>query len=155
MINRLKFLLVFVFLMQSTLVSSEIAFESIEKDSYFIQVGAFRSISNIDKVIVKLSDYNVYLEPYKNLHRVHVVNITKNRLKIVLKKIRRLYPKSFIVKRAIYNDRENSENSELSSSNVEQNSKLFETLQNNIKIIQPNHNILDTNSIIRTRKSFL
>jgi len=155
LINRLKFLLVFVFLMQSTLVSSEIAFESIEKDSYFIQVGAFRSISNIDKVIVKLSDYNVYLEPYKNLHRVHVVNITKNRLKIVLKKIRRLYPKSFIVKRAIYNDRENSENSELSSSNVEQNSKLFETLQNNIKIIQPNHNILDTNSIIRTRKSFL
>jgi len=72
--------------------------DSIGEKSYFIQVGAFKNISNIQKVLDKLSRYEVYLEPYKDMHRIYIVNIFSPSQKKILAKVRKIYPNAFIAK---------------------------------------------------------
>ncbi len=148
---KLKIVLIITLFFVNTLLASEVGFDDIHKDSYFIQVGAFKSISNTNKVIKRLSKYDVYLEPYKDMNRVHVVNVMRSSLKSVLRNIRKSFPNSFVVRRKIYNSNKN----EFSTSSEQVNTKLFKVIPQNVNNIQQNTNILDSKSIIKTRKSFL
>jgi hypothetical protein len=119
------------------LLAVEIGRESIAPESYFIQVGAFKKMSNIQKVKDRLFEYELYLEPYKSFHRIQVVNILASQKREILAEIRKIYPKAFISKRPM----------KKSSTNFNKSYKM-----DNIKFLEPN---LDSNTILKTRKSFL
>ena len=144
------FLIVFFLIVQNT-YAVEIGSESIHSKSYSVQVGAFKNMSNIQKIKEKLFEYEIYLEPYKNLHRVHVVNIITPVLKETLTKIRKIYPKAFISKRPISNSIPMKTKQKI----FDKINKSFKPSGNIIEEIKQYEPSLDSNTILKTRKSFL
>lgn len=144
------FIMVF-FLTVQQVYAIEIGVLSLHSKSYSIQVGAFKNMSNIQKVKDRLLEYEIYLEPYKNMHRVHVVNIETPVLKETLTQIRKIYPKAFISKRPILNTTP-TQTEQKTSAKI---NKSFEPLLNNIEMIEQYEPTLDSNTILKTRKSFL
>ncbi len=131
------------------MIAAEIGLESVSRDSYFIQVGAFKNILNVQDVVDKLSIYDIYLEPYKDMHRIQVVNIFAPNLKKTLFKIRKIYKKAFIAKRPIL------EHTQAKAKSFDKKNKPFIPASNNIQMIQHYAPALDSNTILKTRKSFL
>lgn len=150
--NRISFVFIIFLFVSQNLYAVEIDIQSISKKSYYIQVGAFKSKANIQKVKDKLSKYDIYLEPYKNLQRIQVVNIlTPTQLKKTLVKIRKIFPKAFVVKHPNLNQIKTKKIAEPS----DDFSKSFEPSLQKEKNIQPIKPTLDSNTILKTRKSFL
>ena len=133
----MKVFFIIFFLLVQNVSAIEIGKESISTESYFIQVGAFKNISNIQNVKDKLFEYELYLEAYKGLQRILVVNVLAPVEKETLFEIRKIYPKAFISKRPM----------KKSSTNFTITPKV-----NNIKFFEQT---LDSNTILKTRKSFL
>ncbi|HIP59798.1 MAG TPA: SPOR domain-containing protein [Campylobacterales bacterium] len=133
----MKFFFIIFFLLMQSIEAIEISKESISTDSYYIQVGAFKNMSNIQRVKDRLFEYELYLEPYKGFQRIHIVNVLAPQEKEILVEIRKIYPKAFISKRPMKKP----------STNFNRSHKL-----NNIKLFEQT---LDSNTILKTRKSFL
>jgi hypothetical protein len=138
--------------MTQNIFAIQIDAESIDKESYYIQVGAFKSVSNIQKVQNQLQEYDIYLQTYKNLQRIQIVNIlTKKELKETLAKIRKIFPKAFVAKRP--------NNKDIKTQHVIKSSgnfnKSFEISPKNKEYISPIQPALDSDTILKTRKSFL
>lgn len=140
------------FLIVKSVEAIEIEEQEVQKSNYAIQIGAFKNASNIDKIIENLPEYEIYLEPYKNLHRVQVINIRPFALKESLAQIRKIYPNAFISKRPIANDTPTVE-SEQKTFTI--NNKIVEPSRNKIEKIVPYEEHLDSHTILKTRKSFL
>jgi hypothetical protein len=136
------------FLIVKALYAAQVDARSISKSGYYIQVGAYKKVSSIQKVMGDLEAYDTYLEPYKDLYRVKIVNIlTKEQLKKTLRDIRKVFPKAFVTKRVSFRDKKGyikdiSNKSFKSAHQKNENTKLDESP-------------LDSNSILKTRKSFL
>ena len=124
--------------------------DSIGEKSYFIQVGAFKNISNIQKVSDKLSRYEVYLEPYKDMHRIYIVNIFSPSQKKILAKVRKIYPNAFIAKGPT-----KAKKTILTAKTFTNFNKSLEITPYKPKNTQFLNQPLDSNSILKTRKSFL
>ncbi len=138
--SKIKILFILSFLTVQNVSAVEIEVSSVHPQSYFVQVGAFKNLSNIQKVKDRLFEYDIYLEAHKNMQRIHVVNILAPSLKGTLVKIRKIYPKAFISKRPSINSAQ--------ADYIQKPSPSF----NNIKSYEPS---LDSNTILKTRKSFL
>jgi len=132
----------------------EVTYNSIKANSYHVQVGAFKSIQNVNNVKDRLSAFDIYVEPYKGLNRVIVVNImTKEQLKRNFLKIKKFYPKSFITKRPIEAKKTiKKQNYKKPTKNYNQ---LFKSIPKKREVIEQQNDILNSNTILKTRKSFL
>lgn len=147
----MKVFIITISLLLQSLHAVEIGKESISTDSYYIQVGAFKKLSNIQKVKDKLFEYEIYLESYKGFQRIHVVNILAPLEKVTLSQIRKIYPKAFISKRPAIN-RNSSDSVQKPSTNFSQSVKPSSLKLNNTQFFEQT---LDSNTILKTRKSFL
>ena len=132
--NKIKILFILFFLTVQNVSAIEIEVSSVHPQSYFIQVGAFKKVSNIQKVKDKLFEYDIYLEAYKNMKRIYVVNILASSLNETLIEIRKIYPNAFVAKHPKVNS---------------------DKIVNDISIEIPYGSALDSNTILKTRKSFL
>jgi len=131
---RISFVFIIFFFITHDLSAIQIDKESISKESYYIQVGAFKSVANIQKVQNRLAEYDIYMQTYKNLQRIQIVNIlTKKELKETLAKIRKIFPKAFVAKSPSKKDMHNKKVIK-SSENF---NKSFETLQKKEEYISP------------------
>jgi len=150
-IRTLKVSMMIFFLITIQVEATEIRVEEIDEESYAIQVGAFKNLSNIDQVTKKLFEYETYLEPYKKLQRVHIVNIEAFALKETLTDIRKMYPKAFISKRPILNSTPIAHPRQKTFINH----KVIAPSSKKIEMVVPYEQHLDSNTILKTRKSFL
>jgi len=147
--SRISFVFIIFFFITQNIYALQIDAQSISKDSYYIQVGAFKSVSNIQRVQNKLAEYDLYIQTYKNLQRIQIVNIlTKRELKKTLAKVRKIFPKAFVAKSP-------SKKRKKITNSSESISKAFETLHQKEEYIQSTQPALDSNTILKTRKSFL
>jgi hypothetical protein len=125
-------------------------------EAHSIQVGAFKDISNVYIAADKLSSYDVYVEPYKDMHRVHVVNIADKK---ILKKIRKFYPKAFFSKLNISHDshdiEENIQTEQFVAEPTTNYIQPVEIFKEKVKVVEPQDWLLNSDSILKTRKSFL
>ena len=119
----------------------EIEKESILDGSYFIQVGAYKNNSSVKNTKNRLLEYDLYLEPYKGLHRIYIVNIlSKNQLVETLKEVRKIYQKAFVAKSPKL----------IKDISIQEAEQIPVTIQNFEQVELK----LDSNTILSTRKSF-
>jgi folylpolyglutamate synthase/dihydropteroate synthase len=138
--------------MTQNMFAIQIDAQSIDEKSYYIQVGAFKSVSNIQRVQNRLAEYDIYLQTHKNLQRIQIVNIlTKKELKETLAKIRKIFPKAFVAKRPVPNKIKPKKVTKHS----EDFTKSFKSQPQKEEYIQSPQPALDSNTILKTRKSFL
>lgn len=178
---KMKFNIIFLvtFLSFYSLQASEVQSMDIEEESYFIKIGTFSKMENVEKIKKRLYDHQLYIEPYKNLHRVYVVNIHKKSLQTTLSSIRKIYAEAYVEKkphlqrnqiqetRIIKTKPEIETEAEVVSktvieaesaplteepASVEDISHLFDAAKEKSEKIESD---LDSQSIIKTRKSFL
>jgi hypothetical protein len=94
---KIKVILLFasIFLV-SSLSGSVIKKNKISMNGYFIQIAVLKNISNISNVKKNLKDYDLFIQDYKNLKKIYVVNIKK---KSELLNIKKIYPTAFITRK--------------------------------------------------------
>jgi hypothetical protein len=136
----------------------EVSHRFIKENAYHIQIGAFKSDNNVNSAIKKLNDFDVYVDPYKGLHRVIVVNILrKQELNRSFVKIKKFYPNAFLTKQPIKrtNQRKKVTKKSNSKKTINHYNQLFKSMPEKREIIKPRNDTLNSNTILKTRKSFL
>jgi len=155
-----KFIIVLfiVFSFSTYLFAVELEETEILSESYFIQIGAFKKYSSVERIEENLFDFDTYTELRNGLYRIYAVNIlSKDDLKKSLKIVRKYYPDAFVAKRPKLSLVKNHTES-LTKDSVKDLKQLVELpiekikKIKNIKLHEP---ILDSTSILKTRKSFL
>jgi nitrogen regulatory protein PII-like uncharacterized protein len=150
-LDKKKVFIICLFAFTVDISAVEIEKSSIVPGSYGIQVGAFKNVSNIQKIKDDLYDYELYLESYKGLKRIQVVNLlTSEDFKHTLAIIKKKYPNAFVLKRARVSKK--SVDKIENSNNYRQ---IIKPKSINIQSFEQYLPTLDSNSILKTRKSFL
>jgi len=154
LISRFIFVVMIGLLVVKNASADEVTYDFIEANSYHIQVGAFKSRDNVNNVKNRLSAFDVYIEPYKGLNRVIVVNIlTEEQLNHSFLQIKKIYPKAFITKQPMAIVKVQKKHSYKKP--VEDYNQLFKPTSIKREIIEQRNDTLNSNTILKTRKSFL
>jgi hypothetical protein len=128
-----------IFLIINThLISSAIV---IDTSKSIIQIGAFKKITNINKLKKAFDNYQIVVKKTNNnLNKIFIVNIERKEIKSTLKNIKSIVPNAFLLslkqKQMIFHKK---------NTNILQN-KTFTKINNSKK--------LDSKAIIKTRKKF-
>ncbi len=146
--KKLVFSLIFVNFIainyNSFLFSEVIDQNSINPNKVKIKVAALFSKDSLKLALKDFKDYQIYLEYKNNFVRFFIVNIPKDMLTELLKKVRVGFPDAFIYKKII----NRNSNCLLNKKSVDK------TITNSKSKFKKNINFLNSDTILQTRKKF-
>ena len=114
---------------------------TIDISKSIIQIGAFKKITNVNKLKKAFNNYQIVIKKTSNnLNKIFIVNIEKKETKSILNDIKKIIPNAFL----------------LSNKQKQKNfhKKITDNHQNKTFINTNNSSKLDSKAIIKTRKKF-
>ncbi len=123
--------------------------ESIIESGAWIQVGAYKNISALNVVERELFEYDLFVTTKDKINRIYIVNILdKQELNLILKRVKKLYPDSFI-----YMDSLN-DNIDKNIEDTKWDIEIIQSTEERVESIENSTSILDSDAILKTRKRF-
>jgi hypothetical protein len=155
--SKLILLLLLSLLLSTSGLSKNIELRDINHNLEAIQVAAFKERKNIFYNKRDFSGYDTIMIKGENFYRYFVVNVKKNKLASILKKIRKHYPTAFKASykiKKVLMDRADFQQKKVTLKSTKNDLEDWPSQKKKPAISSPYSRNLDSKTILQTRKKF-